>query len=890
MSGTIITTMSSLGLTLSGTSQPAITIAATGSLEPPSGPAIYAAVPHWRLFNQGNIISGGASGIYLQSGTAYLANQGYVGGLTGIQGYITLQNTGQVTGRTGAGIAGMGNIVNRGTISGTWHGASGVVFSSGTIVNGRVGQVRGAYQGVRISGAGSITNLGTIEGGQGAGVVLGAGVLMNGASTVQTARIYGHSGGVSLTAGGTIFNYGQISGFNGIYAATGTVENTGLVSGGASLKLAIPFAGYTYASGAGVILADGTLRNGGTVLGGGIPAFPGVAAGTAGTGAVLNAGFIINTGSIAGGVATGAALTGGNGVTANAGTLDNNGEIAGGAAYKGGNGVMLLSTAYAQNSGTIQGGSGTFGGAGAWLQGGTLVNSGSLSGGTGTSWSWSPGLAAGAVIYTGLLMNAGNITGGAQQHIGADLGAGTLSNAGTISGATGILEQSGLIANTGLIQASAVGVELWNGVLTNAGTVSGPYAVYMGAAARTLVADPGASFQGKVAAHGGATLNLAGGTGMLDMGTSFSGFGAITFSPAGHWTLAGGLPQLTGGEVITGFTQGDTLELEDFTASAAAYVPGVGMELSNGTSIVTISIATSGLIVTPNALGTRIAICYVQGTRITTAQGERAIEELAIGDVLPTHFGCMQRIKWIGRQSFTAAALQGARARAPIRIMANALDPNMPKRDLFISPGHSILLNGRLILAKHLLNGLTITQPEPVRDVTYHLIEFATHDCILAEGVWAESFADGPGLRANFDNQADFYKLYPGHTEPETVKLCAPRPEQGPELAVVLRAVAARAGYFHPGALRGFIEHIEGRHVEGWAQDAAWPDLPQILQVWADGEVLGEAFACQYREDLAAAGISQGRAHFIFTADRDFSSNSLRVCRLTDGAALPRLF
>ena len=890
MSGTIITTISPLGLTLSGIAQARISIAATGALEPLSGPAIYAAAPQWSLFNQGNIISGGAPGIYLESGTAYLANQGYIGGLTGIQGYITLQNTGQITGRTVAGISGAGSIVNRGTILGAQQGASGVVLSSGTLVNGRVGLVRGAYQGVRVSGAGNIANLGTIEGEQGAGLVLAdGGVLVNGAGTAQSALIYGHSGGVSLAAGGTIFNYGQVSGFNGIYAGTGVAENTGLVSGGTSLQLAIPFGGYTYASGAGAILTGGTLRNGGTVLGGSIPAFPVPDSGTAGTGAVLGAGLVINTGNISGGAAAGSTLTGGDGVMATTGTLENSGAISGGAAYQGGDGLLLLSGAYAENNGTVQGGSGTLGGAGAWLQGGTLVNTGSLSGGGGTSWNWSPGLAAGAVIYTGLLVNTGNITGGAQQHIGADLGAGTLSNAGTISGATGVLEQSGFIENAGLIQASAVGVELWRGVLTNAGTISGPYAVYMAAAAQTLVAQPGASFQGRVAAQGGATLDLASGTATLDMGTSFTGFGTIAFEPGAEWTLAGGLAKLAGGEVITGFTHGDTLELEGFTASGAAYVPDVGMELSNGAAIVTLNLATSDVIATPDATGTRIAICYAQGTRIATAQGECAIEELAIGDVLPTRFGGMQRIKWIGRQSFTAGALRNRRDHAPICIMANALGPNMPRRDLFISPGHSILLEGKLILAKYLLNGLTITQPEPVRGVNYYLIEFAGHDCILAEGVWAESFADGPGLRANFHNEAEFHDLYPGYVEPGVINLCAARPEQGPELAAALRPVAARAGYFRPGALRGFIERIEGRYVEGWAQDTAWPDLPQILQLSAGGEILGEALACHYRADLAAAGIGQGRAHFAFTADRDFSPTSLRVCRLADGAGLARL-
>jgi hypothetical protein len=925
MAGTTITTVSLLGLTVSGTAQMAVSIAATGALEPAAGPAIYANASQWSLFNQGDVVAGaGAVGIYVVSGTASLANQGYIGGLSGIVGNIILQNTGQIVGRTGAAIDGTGNVVNRGTISGglgTEQGDSnaiGVELLTGALTNGLIGVVRGGYEGVHFSDAGAVANLGTIEGNDGVGVVLaGGGSVVNGNSTDINALIYGNLGGVSLEAGGVVVNYGrivtpagsgsrngvglgdgglvinsgEISGFNGIDAGTGTVENSGQISGGSVLQIAIPFAGYTYVSGAGVVLAGGTLQNTGTVKGGSIPSFLAAHTGTAGAGVTLDSGLIVNSGSISGGAAVGYTLTGGSGVLAITGTLTNSGRISGGAAYYGGDGLMVLSGAYVQNSGTIQGGTGTFGGAGVLLEGGTLQNSGSIAGGDGTSWNWAPGLAAGVDIYTGLFINDGAVTGGAQQHVGIDLGAGTLQNFGTISGATGVLEQSGLIENEGFIEGTGVAVEIWAGTLVNAGTLAGHYAVYMTSAAQKLVADPGAVFQGKVVAKGtAATLELASGTGTLDMGTSFSGFATIALDQGGSWDLAGGITQLAGGEVITGVTQGDMLELEGFTASSATYVSGLGLELSNGASIVTLGITggfpTHAFTATPDATGTRIAICYARGTRIMTVQGDRPVEALDIGDELPTYFSGTKRVKWIGRQNFTAAELKGDRSRPPVRIKAGALGGGLPRRNLVISPGHSVLIDGVLVLAKYLVNGITVTQDEPMRDVAYYLIEFDGHDCVLAEGVWAESFADGPGLRAHFHNAAEFYRLYPEYKTPGVITLCAPRPEHGPALAAALRPAMALAARVRPGALRGFIERIEARYVEGWAQDFAWPELPQLLRLTAGGRVLGEVLACQYRTDLEQAGIGAGRAHFTFTADKDFPRASLRVCRVADGAEL----
>ena len=41
--------------------------------------------------------------------------------------------------------------------------------------------------------------------------------------------------------------------------------------------------------------------------------------------------------------------------------------------------------------------------------------------------------------------------------------------------------------------------------------------------------------------------------------------------------------------------------------------------------------------------------CLMRGTTIKTADGDRKIEDLAIGDLLPTMFGGLRRIQWIAR-------------------------------------------------------------------------------------------------------------------------------------------------------------------------------------------------------------------------------------------------
>jgi hypothetical protein len=279
-------------------------------------------------------------------------------------------------------------------------------------------------------------------------------------------------------------------------------------------------------------------------------------------------------------------------------------------------------------------------------------------------------------------------------------------------------------------------------------------------------------------------------------------------------------------------------------------------------------------------------ICYLRGTNILTPSGERHVEDLRPGDLVVSHSGGFRPVKWIGEQSFGARFVAKNRDRLPVKIATGALAENLPLRDLYVSPGHSLLLGATLVLARNLVNGVTITQPARAEDTHYYLVELETHDCVLAEGIWAESYADAPGLRNQFHNAADFYARFPAHITPDKLQLYAPRPETGPALEAALRTVLTRAEIM-PGALRGYIETITAEKIEGWAWDEANPALPVLLEIFAGEKKLGEALACYHRGDLAAAGMGNGGCVFSFTPLTPLpEAAEIRVVRAADGAAL----
>jgi len=283
-------------------------------------------------------------------------------------------------------------------------------------------------------------------------------------------------------------------------------------------------------------------------------------------------------------------------------------------------------------------------------------------------------------------------------------------------------------------------------------------------------------------------------------------------------------------------------------------------------------------------------LCFLRGTNILTHTGEVCVEALNIGDLVVTRFNGMQPVKWIGRQSYAAHFVQKDQDKLPVRIGANALGNRFPLRDLYVSPGHSMLLGGSLVLARCLVNGITITQGPAPRQIDYFSVELEDHDCVAAQGAWSETYADAPGQRAQFHNAAEYFALYPDAPPPDELRLCVPRPESGPKLDAALRPVVARAaGNAAPGPLEGYIEIVTEWRVEGWVRDVENPELPILLEIVLDGKVIGTVLACDFRGDLKAATKGNGRCAFRFKPPARLPAEllpCLHIRRAADGAAI----
>jgi len=202
-----------------------------------------------------------------------------------------------------------------------------------------------------------------------------------------------------------------------------------------------------------------------------------------------------------------------------------------------------------------------------------------------------------------------------------------------------------------------------------------------------------------------------------------------------------------------------------------------------------------------------------------------------------------------------------------VRIERGALGEGVPRRDLDVSPEHALLIDGVLVPARHLINGVSIRRCADATAVQYLHIELAGHHVILAEGVPAETFVDC-NSRDAFDNAAEFSLLYPRGAPPW--QFGAARVEDGEILADIRQRLATRAGlsaedWRRPrehGRLVGNLERVSGDAVEGWAQDEADRERPVALDVIADGALVGTTVANRHRHDLAAAGLGSGRYAF----------------------------
>jgi Hint domain len=167
------------------------------------------------------------------------------------------------------------------------------------------------------------------------------------------------------------------------------------------------------------------------------------------------------------------------------------------------------------------------------------------------------------------------------------------------------------------------------------------------------------------------------------------------------------------------------------------------------------------------------ANCFLKGTKILTADGERKIEDLANGDLLPTKFGGLRPIQWIGRypRKKSDPSKPWVNDAMPVRIARSALAPELPRADLYVTAAHSLLIDGVLVPAEALINGTTITRYEASEtdELEYFHIKLESHDVVYAEGVPAETLLNVEESAVNF---AGYFRRYGTPTREEA--RCAP--------------------------------------------------------------------------------------------------------------------
>ncbi|WP_244490099.1 Hint domain-containing protein [Rhizobium sp. Root483D2] len=151
-------------------------------------------------------------------------------------------------------------------------------------------------------------------------------------------------------------------------------------------------------------------------------------------------------------------------------------------------------------------------------------------------------------------------------------------------------------------------------------------------------------------------------------------------------------------------------------------------------------------------------MCFLVGTAIMTPAGEISIENLKIGDFVKTVDGKAMPVRWIGRQIYKRNGASWPASVVPIRIARHAIDRQTPHRDLYVSPGHALFMDGVLIRAKDLVNGISITSAlSDDRDtIDYYHIVLDTHEAILAEGMAAETFLLQDSNHETFTKFGDF--------------------------------------------------------------------------------------------------------------------------------------
>lgn len=194
--------------------------------------------------------------------------------------------------------------------------------------------------------------------------------------------------------------------------------------------------------------------------------------------------------------------------------------------------------------------------------------------------------------------------------------------------------------------------------------------------------------------------------------------------------------------------------------------------------------------------------CFTAGTLIATPRGEVPVEELQAGGRVITRDNGIQTITWAGQKRVNNAAMTESPQLRPIEIKAGALGNGLPERDIQLSPTHRVLIASALakqhfnesevlVAAKHMLSldGVSVAR---VAYTTYYHFMCATHELVLSDGIWTESFqpSDYALKGVDEDQRKELFMLFPELETPVGLGAygAARRVLRGSEASVLLGA------------------------------------------------------------------------------------------------------
>jgi autotransporter passenger strand-loop-strand repeat protein len=669
-----------------------------------------------------------------------------------VSGTLTISKNVTSTGLT---VANGGDIIvlSGGTISNTTllSGASATVSSGGT------------DDGTMVAHGGNELLLGSATG----DYIVGTQTVSN-ATAVATDEIVGNGGQVDLylagvIANGTTIETGGTLNISGHATAENTVISGGLVvleSAKATLGGSLTFAGT------GGTIAVTSVTSAGY---GDLAVISGFAATDVIDERVMGAGSTLGAPTLSGGNTV---------VTITGGTAVETFTFAGSAYMSGlslmsdgGGGEELIYTPPAPvqiivSSGvTSPGLSATSGSTIIVLNGGTITNAVISNGGSAVISAG--GTDSGTTILAGGTETVSGTASGDQVYGLQDVTTGTSagSDPATISNET--------VFNGGTIELYLkpdIGTDITvsnGGLYLLSGNVSATDTVLEGGAVMKLQS-PKATLTGTLTFNGAATLAIT--------STTSAGFGDLA--------------------VIDGFGAGDIIDETPIAPGAT-----LSATMSGGNTVETITGGTfpESFIFAGTTISSHIMLqddsttgvelvyvaCFRAGTRIATADGDAAVEDLAEGDLVRTAAGAARPIIWIGHRTIDCTRHPAPQMVWPVHVAKGAFADAQPCRDLYLSPDHAVFVDGMLVPIRQLINGVSIVQLA-ADSVTYFHIELETHDVLLAEGLPAESYLDG-GNRNDFANGGAPMTLHP--------TFGAPRRAAGADLAEpIWRRLAARAG------------------------------------------------------------------------------------------------